>query len=138
MGMKYGTALTMGEIEIKVHLLCMRLNALHKTARNIYQDLDYVSFSLDVAQQDVRPRDIEEQPTTLRDHVLWAERAFGGSAPHVVLACAGGTDEHWQIWDSDELYRSNCEGVECFPAFVVGLDGVLHPHPDGTYADTEK
>lgn len=135
MGQKYETALDMGEIEAKVHYLCRQLIKLGEMTRDIYNQLDYISFSLDVARQDVRPRDIEEQPPTLRDHILWAERALCVT-PYVMLACAGGTDEHWQIWDPNELHRAH--GSECFPAFIVTRDGVLMPHPDGTYSGTEK
>jgi hypothetical protein len=75
---------------------------------------------------------------TLVQIIIWAEGEFGGSLPHVVLACAGAADEHWQIWDSDELYRAARSGDEVFPVFVIDPETMeTHPHPDGTAARKE-
>lgn len=66
----------------------------------------------------------------IRDHLIQCQAAWG-CLPHLVLACAGGKDEHWQIWSSDDMYRAARAGQECFPRLVSMDDGeTFTPHPD--------
>lgn len=65
-----------------------------------------------------------------------------GSRPHAVLACAGFADEHWQIYNSDELigyiqepdnkggWKKITDGEPVMPRYIITLDGVLSAHPD--------
>ena len=57
-----------------------------------------------------------------------------GCRPHLVLACSGGTDEHWQIWNSNEIHDAVRNNLEMFPAYVSTDGGnTWEPHPDGMY-----
>ena len=48
-----------------------------------------------------------------------------GTRPRLVLACAGYSDQHWQIWHPTH---------NSAPAYVVGSDGILVRHPDSPIA----
>lgn len=78
-------------------------------------------------------RNIDE----LRELYIEAQAKLGNILPHLVLACAGGSDEHWQIWDSDELYFGAQNKSEVFPVYIIE-DGKLVPHPDGKFGTIEE
>ena len=59
--------------------------------------------------------------------------AFWGAAPRVTLACAGGSDEHWQIaHPDDELPTLVVTADPTGDGWAVTGDGwVVARHPDG-------
>lgn len=65
---------------------------------------------------------------TLRDYVTKLEREWG-TRPIVVLACSGGSDEHWQIWHPDDV-KAGFQGEERMPHLVLCPEGTVSTHPD--------
>jgi hypothetical protein len=49
-----------------------------------------------------------------------------GTAPILILSCAGAADEHWQIRHPKDMNGT----FPVFPRFVVLQDGTVEPHPD--------
>ncbi len=47
--------------------------------------------------------------------------AAWGVRPRLVLACAGGSDQHWQIYHPDH---------PDMPTAVILMDGTIEDHPD--------
>lgn len=59
--------------------------------------------------------------TALREASI-ALSAQWGVAPRCVLSCAGGSDEHWQLWHPARCRRGD------HPAYVlIGADLTMHP-----------
>lgn len=56
----------------------------------------------------------------LKTFAMTMERV-NGSRPHIVLACAGAADEHWQLF--------NMSADTTTPQFVIA-DGTIMIHPD--------
>jgi len=72
--------------------------------------------------------------TILTEALKTCEKMWG-TRPHAVLACAGYADEHWQIYNSDELAKASQEYgyivPPCvMPRYILTLDGVLSAHPN--------
>lgn len=49
---------------------------------------------------------------------------YWGARPFATLACAGESDEHWQVWHPADL----AIGIEA-PRFTI-CDGIIECHPD--------
>lgn len=60
----------------------------------------------------------------LRLHALCLalEIEWDGDRPHCCIACAGFSDEHWQV------FHPMCMEM---PTFVILPDGTVERHPDG-------
>ena len=63
-----------------------------------------------------------DHATALRKACMALESEWGIS-PRVVLACAGGSDEHWQLW-----HPARCRKGDT-PAYTL-QGAVLEMHPD--------
>ncbi len=66
--------------------------------------------------------------TILRTCIVILEQEWG-KKPIIILSCAGGTDEHWQIWHPEDCL-GDWPGTEGFPHIVIGLDNEIRKHPD--------
>jgi len=71
--------------------------------------------------QTIDTPDTDQMARTARRAAMAAE-AIWGHAPTLILACAGWSDEHWQLWHPYDTRHGS-------PSLVVSGDGV-HAHPD--------
>jgi hypothetical protein len=55
------------------------------------------------------------------------------ASPVATLACVGGSDQHWQIWEMADLVPHGEMPTE-MPCYTY-IEGLLEAHPDGPIAN---
>jgi hypothetical protein len=63
----------------------------------------------------------------LRTEIMRCEAEWGGLRPVVTLACAGGSDEHWQIWHPDDYRAGGMPHLVVMTQVTVGTTVERHP-----------